>query len=104
MYAWLVTVCLTLGLIHGPAAHADALFTGAAPTIDGVIGVGERGFAQTEFDSGPRPYDGSATGWDLSGAVGTFGWDATNVYELIEADATAPGRWYVSVTQEHSEA
>ena len=84
LFTWCLGAMLIL-IAQGNAAHADALLAGTAPTIDGVIAAGEWDFAQTEFDSGPRPYDGSATGWDLSGARGTFAWTATHVYCLMEA-------------------
>lgn len=85
-FTWAILTVLAAGSLMTRDAGAAALFAGTAPTIDGTVSPGEWDFADVEFDSGARPNGASNLGaWDLSGAKGRFGWDATNLYGLIEA-------------------
>jgi len=81
---WIVAIIASLIPLAGKA-RAEAKFAATAPTIDGIVSTGEWDFAETEFDTGPRPIVDNPGGWDNSGAKGTFAFDCTNVYGLIEA-------------------
>jgi len=78
----LVLAALVLGSVL-VEEQANAVAQKGTITVDGVKSAGEWDFAAVEFDTGPRPC--SASGWDNSGAKGTFAWDDNYVYALFEA-------------------
>ena len=79
------TIDITPTQVASAAVPAGAaLFTGNAPTLDGIVSAGEWDSIPVAFDTGERP-NGGAGNWDLSGARGRFAWDDTNWYGLVEA-------------------